>query len=278
MDEKTKNIPELTEVNKYTWWLEILDEKFWKLNKSDYIVLVWSTWHWKTEFALFQAIQNAKVWNKVCFISLEMSPNNLIDRLCKRKANITVVEDNNKNIPTEKMLKYTKCRTELLQNENLEITWLKSYDIEDIITFIKEQAKNWYTLFYIDNFWLISSNNSYNETELSNEIILKLKQLTNELWIAIVWIHYFKKWDYNSHKGLTDIRWSGKIENIADYILSISRCWENMKLKMLKNRMNWILWKCELMFKNNTYVIDDTTVKQYDTFNDYDDDYDDDDY
>ena len=263
-------LPQLTEISPFTWGLDWMNDRFWKFYPWDFTVILGESWHWKTEFALFQAIENAKRWNKVSFISLEMTPDNLVDRLCKRKADITIVEDNTKNIPEHKMRKYAEHRYTLLQNPNLDFTAPRQNTVADIVNFIKEKHKQWYTLFYLDNFGFVTSDAAKNETEIMTELSRELKQLCNEIWVAIFWLHHFTKWNQKQRvwvRWLAAIRWSWKIENDIDYGLIVYRDtidvedWisedNEAKLIIAKNRRNWIVWSFDVLFEGWEYIEDE---------------------
>lgn len=258
-------LPEFQEISPYTWGLSSIDNTFWKFYPWDFIVLVWESWHWKTEFALFQAIENAKAWNKVCFISLEMTPGDLLKRLCMKRAWITVEEDNTKKIPQEKIEKYAECKYNLLNNKNISFFWLENRTVDSVLGYIREKAKQWYNLFYLDNFGFVTSDKNQNEIELLTELSRELKKIATELKIVVVWLHHFNKWTQkqrNTYRGLAAIRGSGKIENDADYIIVVYRDTADVedinddneaKVIVAKNRRIWRVWSIDVVFEGWIY-------------------------
>lgn len=261
-EEIEDDFSELWEVSPYTWGLDWIDNKFWKFYPWDFIVIVWESWHWKTEFSLFQAIQNSKK-NKVCYITLEMTPWNLVKRLATKKAWITILEDNTKNIPENKIEIYKQEKKKIIKNKNLNFVAPEKADIDWVIEIIREKAKIWIWLFYLDNFWFVIWSWRQNEIEVMSELSRRLKQLTNELWIVIIWLHHFNKWNSKSRtsaRWISDMRWSWKIENDIDYWFTIFRdtndtdeISKEVRVIISKNRRNWLVWDLDIFFDNWLY-------------------------
>lgn len=213
----------------FTRWLLSLDNKFWKIDYHRFVVAVWESWAWKTEYTLFQARKNADLWHKVCYISLEMWKAGLIERQCMKRAWVSKPQRDAKDLSQNQIDIMKEMQKKLWDYPNLDIIWLNDTSLRWLLSAIRYKQKEWYALFYIDNMWFIRWDNE-DELETTKLTSRELKTLTNELKISIVLLHHFNKgssMERYAPRGKASIRWSGKIENDADYIFQVYRDFEN---------------------------------------------------
>ena len=261
-EEKTQI--DFESVTPFTRGLPILDDKFWRFWLNQFVVTIWESQSWKTEFTFFQARQNAKLWYKVCYIWLEMTKKNMIIRICQKRAWVTKKERDNKTISQSQKDIMRQKYDELWDYPNLDLVYLAKPTIEDIKSTIKEKQMQWYELFYLDNMWFIVWDVS--EIELTTLISRELKELTNTQPISINLLHHFNKWSSKDRiwpRGMASMRSSWKIENDADYVMQVWRDLDDdiptedrkiVGIYLQKDRVWWDPSNCKIEFDRAEYV------------------------
>ena len=210
----------------FSRWIKELDERFGKIDYHNFVVALWESGSWKTEFTFFQARQNAKAGIKTCYIGLEMNKSKMIDRIAMKRAWITKSEWDNKTFNQAQEIKMRKIRDEIWGWQNLDIVSIENPTCENICKFITEKNKEWYELFFLDNLWFIIWWAKDTELDITKEASREFKNITNKLDISLILLHHFNKWNSASRqklRELSDIRSSWKIENDADLIFQIRR-------------------------------------------------------
>ena len=212
-------------ITPFTRWLQSIDKKFGRFDYSTFIVTIWESQSWKTEFTFFQARQNALRWHKVCYLALEMTKKQMILRICQKRANVTKEEWDNKSFDDSQKQIMKNVYDKLWDFANLDISYIKTPTIEIIKQTILEKSKEWYSLFYIDNLWFITWDTT-KEVEIASLVVRELKGMTNSNKLTINLIHHFNKWntqERNWPRWMASIRSSWKIENDTDYVLQVWR-------------------------------------------------------
>ena len=259
--------------SQYTLWLDVLDDKYWWMRKWAMVVLFWEAGMWKTEFAFYQAIENAKRWKKVMFITLEMTKEDLLYRTAMKRLWIPVKEAH-KWLSKER-IKQIKSKIKEILDTGLIVYYPEDKKLSDILELIEQLKEKWYELIYIDNLWKIHSDKYWQtELDLQNEITKKITDIAVKEDVCIVMIHHEKKWSdkeiNNKKKWNNAMRWSQKIVDDAELIIRIWRDkrldeieeeWmeeEKRKVRFIvtKNRVYWVEWPYDLYFKDWKYYKD----------------------
>lgn len=264
-------------ITPFTWWSEKLDKKFWRINHWMFMTTLWESWSWKTTFAFNQWIEIAKQF-KVLFISLEMTPQRVIELRARKMAGITTSERDDKSFPTRKKEYMQKKIEDIKQVANLEIVTISrdsdKIDIDLIISSILEKYMN-HDFFIIDNLWFIKAPDAkaaqwlsdYNEI---NYIIRRFKHFCSDNKKTVNLLHHFTKWTtkWRRERSLADALWSWKLENDIDIGVIISRnifspseyadATEEDKAEVFidfcKDRDNWMIGRELLYFLQWWYV------------------------
>lgn len=235
----------------------------WCFDRNDLVVLAWYPSCWKTEFTYFLAQKNADKGVKVLYITLELTPQYLLERLAMKKAGV------NKKERQEK--KYTEQQREIMNTNFLHfknypniklVGYKQAPTIEDIEISIRNWKKEWYDLFFIDNLGKIAGDT--NEINRFTDITNKLQSLKNELWTCIFILHHMgKPWKGAEYEewGIAGIRWSQKIIDNATMVLELfrdldpERDKEKTTLTLLKDTMSWHTGKIHLLFNKWDYAV-----------------------
>lgn len=251
---------EVWDVTPFTWWLKSLDDKMWRIDYHKFLIAVWESWSWKTEFTFFQARKNADLWNKVCYIWLEMTKKNMISRICVKRAKVTKEQWDNKTFSESQRSLMNDEYKKLWNYKNLDIEHIENATLDWIKEMIMNKMKEWYTLFYIDNLGFITWDDD--ELKLAREISRELKEMTNLYKITIVLLHHFNKWNSQERampRWLSSMRWSWKLENDADYVFQVRRdlseWWDNVTTILLqKDRIWWTPASIDIIFDRWDYI------------------------
>lgn len=207
----------------FTRWLPKTDASFGKYDLNLFNIIVWESWSGKTEYTFFQSRQNAKNV-PVLYMSLEMTPQKMVERYAMKRAGITKIERSEKTMEDRQVEYMKQVMNEIIELENLTIVGMDKPSIWDIKKLINEYYVRWYNLFYIDNLWFIVWDGE--EIHQTRDVSRELKTITNKLPITINLIHHFNKWwtkDREWPRWLASIRSSGKLENDADNVLQVWR-------------------------------------------------------
>lgn len=235
---------DMWEITPFTRWLKSLDEKLGRIDYHKFLLAMWESGSWKTEFTFFQARKNADMWNKVCYIWLEMTKKNMIARICMKRAKVSKEQWDNKTF-TESQRDFMRDEYKRLWDyKNLDIEHIENATLDSIKEMIINKMNEWYTLFYIDNLWFITWDDD--ELTITKNASRELKELTNSNKISIVLLHHFNKWNSQERalpRWLSSIRSSWKLENDADYVFQVwrdlSEWWDNTTTILLQKDRVW---------------------------------------
>lgn len=244
----------------------MLDEMLGGFKPNELIILAARPSMWKTALAL-NLLKNAAIDQKktVAMFSLEMSAQQIVDRLMSMVA----------NIPMYKMTR-NKLDSEDFSNmwEAMELFWETNVYLDDKWSNTVAQLKSklrrlkiekWtLDLVIIDYLQLMSGSSTWgylgNRVQEISEISRNLKELARELEIPIIALSQLSREvekRVDKKPQLSDLRESGAIEQDADAVLMIHRedyydpdtdkKWVT-DICVRKNR-NWAVWEIELMFE-----------------------------
>lgn len=254
--------PELIKSHRLQLWFRDLDNKCWGLKWWDVVIVAARPSMWKTAFALNIA-QN--VWyNKknVAIFSLEMSKEQLTDRMIASAMEIDSWKLAKWELEDSEFAKIWEAM-EKLSDANIYIDDTAGWNLTDLKSKCRRlKIESWLDLIVIDYLQLMSNWSSKNRTEEISEISRWIKSLARELNVPIIALSQLSRAVESrpdKRPIMSDLRESGSIEQDADMILMIYRedYYDEFTEKkwitdifMRKNR-NWPIWNIELMFNKN---------------------------
>lgn len=229
-DAVANRVTELKEASKHNYrtgvesGLNDVDRVTLGFQPSDLIILAGRPAMGKTAFAVDIARNQAKNGTAVGIFSLEMSVNQLIDRILASETEI--------DLSVIRKGGLTGQQWERLDDKTLSVMEYPMYvcdkgglGINDIISIAKGwKLKHNIQILYIDYIQLISGtgNKAQNREQEVSEISRKLKGLAKELNIPIIALSQLsRKCEERSDKRpmLSDLRESGAIEQDADMVI-----------------------------------------------------------
>lgn len=176
----------------------------------------------KTDFACFAAYNAARAGQRVCFISLEMTGRELIERMAGLHA------------PTDKQSLATAANecgdmgnvvqwAAELGKLPLDIADVNGAGIDDICIRIADAASKGAALIIVDYLGLIRHNYRENNVIGLGEISRKLKQASKLHRVPILALHQMNRAGDNERPRLVHLRGSGEIEQDADVVAFLYR-------------------------------------------------------
>ena len=246
-----KNIP-------FSWAVPILDNTLWLIDWNQLIILAWEGGSWKTVFTVQQAIENANNWYKVTYMSLEMWSERLIRSNAKKIAWIKMQTEVWKPVIVTKAQKdiFIKEVNRLSNNSNLNIVWYKNILSKESFWEKLDRLAKVSDFIIIDNLWMIWRGEK--ESELLPLLTQKMLQVRTNNKCSIIALHHMSKWNETQTwpRGKNAIRWSWKVLDDADKIITITRDEVSTKFNSVKDREEWILTSVELIFRKGKFYND----------------------
>ncbi len=199
-----------------SWYTEI--DKVCDLRWGQLVVIAWRPWMGKTTVMLNKALRES-ISHNVGFISMEMSINELIDRLLCIMSWLTSYDMRDKNKISEEIMEYLGK----MLNRKLFLTD-KIYKLNKIEEFI---IKNKLKICYIDYLGLIQHGDGRMRTiDRISAITGKLKQIALKYNVEIVLGSQLSRETekrIGNEPQLSDLRDSGSIEQDADVVMMLFR-------------------------------------------------------
>lgn len=193
---------------------------------GNFTILAGATGAGKTCAMLNLIVAMAKHGKKVLLFSLEMTADELLNRIIAMTAGINSTNLRNRNLTTdemEKYVRYTESKTFKILQENISIHTRYDITVEDITAVVQSSKAD---IVCIDYLGLIASNSSPNSYERVSDISRKLKILANTCKKPVIALHQLNrgaKDRTDKRPTLSDLRDSGKLEQDADTILFVYR-------------------------------------------------------
>lgn len=202
------------------------------LHKSDLIVLAARPSAGKTSFAMNIVENVAKQGYSCAFFSLEMSKEQLTQRLLCSVANVSMENAAKGRLTKTEWLKIAQAR-EIISKMNVYINESSMTTTREIMSQCKRlKAKSSLDLVVIDYIQLMSSGkNLENRQQEVSEISRNLKIMAKELNVPVIALSQLSR-AVETRKGrpqLADLRESGAIEQDADIVIFIHRPDKNAK-------------------------------------------------
>ena len=255
--------PDAIKQHRLQLWFKNLDNKTGWLKWWDLVILAARPAMWKTAFSLNLA-QNVWLSGKnVAVFSLEMSKEQLTDRMIAATMEIDSWKLAKWELEDHEFAKIWEAM-EKLSEANIYIDDSAGWSLTDLKSKCRRlKIESWLDLIIIDYLQLMSNWNSMNRVQEISEISRWLKSLARELSVPIIALSQLSRaveQRPDKRPVMSDLRESGAIEQDADMILMIYReeYYDEFTEKkwitevfMRKNRSGPI-WTIELMFNKNS--------------------------
>ncbi len=219
--------PELVDRHTISTGYPSFDAKLGGFKRGDLIIVAARPSMWKTAMALNFAQNIAKKWRNVAIFSLEMSKEQLTDRLIAAAMAVDSWKLQKWKLSEDEFSRMwdaleSLSRSKIYLDDSPAGEWLLS---------IKSKARrlkmeSWLDLIIIDYLQLMSSGNSMNRVQEVSDISRWLKSLARELDVPVVALSQLSRWVEarpDKRPLMSDLRESGSIEQDADIIAMLYR-------------------------------------------------------
>lgn len=254
--------PDLIKDHRLQLWFQDLDNKFGGLKPWDMVVLAARPSMWKTAFALNMA-QNIGYNNKnIAIFSLEMSKEQLTDRMIASAMEIDSWKLAKWELEDEEFSKIWEAM-EKLSKANIYIddsAWGNLVDLKSKSRRLKIESG--LDLIVIDYLQLMSGGNTLNRVQEISEISRGIKSLARELNVPIIALSQLSRAVESrpdKRPVLSDLRESWSIEQDADIVMMLYReeYYDEFTEKkgitdiFIRKNRNGPIGNVELMFNKN---------------------------
>lgn len=201
-------------------WFKDIDSRLYWVFAWEIMTIAARTWVGKTTLWIDMALnmlEDRKVW----FITLEMTKEDMLDRMMSRECNIylgSFYSDSFSQRDIENLKNYWAKAKEKIDKLMLAY-WC--FNLDDILSTIRHMADNWCEVVFIDWLWMI--NAPWNKrNEQMHDVMVSLKDIAIEKDIAIVAMQQLNRQIDNIVRDdpqLSDIADSSAIEHISSPVL-----------------------------------------------------------
>lgn len=243
-------------------WYRDMDNKLNGLKWWDMLVLAARPSMWKTAFALNLAQNIGFNWKNVAIFSLEMSKEQLTDRLIASSIWIDSWKLQKWELEDHEFAQIWEAMEKLGQ-ANIYIDDSAGWNLIEIKSKSRRlKIESWLDLIIIDYLQLMTSWNSMNRVQEISEISRWIKSLARELDVPIIALSQLSRsveQRPDKRPILSDLRESWGIEQDADIVVMMYReeYYDEFSDKkwitdiLIRKNRNWPIWNIELMFEKN---------------------------
>jgi len=254
--------PELIKDHRLQLWFTELDHKFNGLKWGDMVILAARPSMWKTAFALNLAQNVWYNWKNVAIFSLEMSKEQLTDRMIASAMEIDSWKLAKWELEDHEFAKIWEAM-EKLSDANIYIDDTAGWNLVELKSKCRRlKIESGLDLIVIDYLQLMSNWTSMNRVQEISEISRWIKWLARELNVPIIALSQLSRTvEQRPDKRpiMSDLRESGSIEQDADIIMMLYReeYYDEFTEKkwvtdiLVRKNRNWPIWNVELMFQKN---------------------------
>ena len=205
-----------------------LDKRIYGLNRSDLIILAARPGMGKTSFAMNIATNVGKKYpdKSIAVFSLEMSKEQIVNRMISSEASLTSDSMKTGDIPEEKWKDIGRA-ADVLSRLNIYIDDTTGGATVAAMKAKLRRMKN-LGLVVIDYLQLMTSNKNYNGNRVVeiSEITRNLKIMAKELYVPVITLSQLARGPeqrQDKRPMLSDLRESGSIEQDADIVMFLYR-------------------------------------------------------
>lgn len=218
--------PQLIEAHRLPTGFKNMDQKLWGLKGGDMVIVAARPSMWKTAFSLNLA-QNSGFRNKtVAIFSLEMSKEQLTDRMIASAMGIDSWKLQKGELEDEEFAKIGEAM-EKLSAADIYIDDSAGGNLVDLKSKARRlKMEKKLDLIIIDYLQLMTNGNSLNRVQEVSEISRGIKSLARELNVPIIALSQLSRAVESrpdKRPVLSDLRESGSIEQDADIVMMIYR-------------------------------------------------------
>lgn len=232
LDEKKLKVKKMIEELKpvvqkktvyFDWGTPQLTKNFAPIKPGTYCIIGAGYGVGKTTFCMNMALRNVAKGHKVLYLSLEMSTEELFDYLSRKAAGITIEEEIEFDIPSEKQERYNQRKKELESLENFVLKGVVGGTNIDFET-LEELMKGEWDMIFVDNFNLIQKDVRTQQLDHEGQLSSRLLAYASQKQVALIVVHHYSKGGARANnKDGYSLSGNTKIVNDAHRIVLLER-------------------------------------------------------
>lgn len=252
-----------TEITSYpiSWWIKALDDAIWWQPKWKYTMMYWWPSTGKTTLTLQVAEKNIALWNKVCYLSLEMTKESFVLQNMRTRAGLKPKWVWDSLIPSTQQVEIMRNFVQKLKKLEIK-SYAEAPSYESFTEIMNSLIVEWYDMIIVDNLWMIWRQDNLDEMVLYWKVSAFIKNYVDRSDIAVMLVHHTKKWNEASAgvRWYSAYRWNWKIADDCDYVIQLERQYldnwtTSSRIKVEKDRVWWNNWyTLNLEFHNWEFV------------------------
>lgn len=221
-------------VPRYKIGLRELDEILWGLHKRELLTIGARTSHGKSALALQIALSLVDAGSRVVFFSLEMSKEQLLERMLANMCNI----DNRwlrHGIAGKTVDDRKETFEKLIENIKLLIDDQYGYNLDNIEKVCELIGPDFIIVDYIQ---MISTKGYRNKLDAIEEYVQRIKQLANQRNMGVVLISQINRAGEHGEMSMANLKWAGVLEEHSDSVVILEwiRKKDKYKVRVEKQR------------------------------------------
>lgn len=212
-------------------WMEVIPTWFRDIDKRIYWAAKWeimticaSTWWWKTTLWLniaLNMVENHNVW----YISLEMTKEDIIDKIISRECNVwhsRLIENKFDEYTLSNIRQYWSKAKEKAEKM---VMAFNCFNLSDIVSVIDEMIAKWCEAIFVDWIWMINAPWA-SRPEKINTIMCTLKDIASTNKICIIAMQQLNRQIYSNTRedpNPGDVADGSAVEKISSPLLIMRR-------------------------------------------------------
>ena len=204
-----------------------IDNRIYWVAKWNIMTIAARTGWWKTTLWINMAVNMAKT-TKVWFISLEMTKEEMIDKIISRVCQVKLSSLNlNRfsNIDIENMKQYWEEAKNITNNI---IIATDCFFIDDIVNVMNTMADWWAEVIFVDWLWMIEAD----WREKKDQLRVAMRKIKQVALARNIWVVAMQQLNREADSGsmwpfMRQISDSSAIEHISSPVLMLRRSWED---------------------------------------------------
>lgn len=223
---------------------DYINKEIWKLKPHNLSLIIWAPNSWKTSFCLLMMRHNLGIWNKIWFLSYEMSVWDILNQYYLWKIDWAMERLDDCTLTDSDVKKVNEYKSEILDDKWFHFVErpIEKVTFDKLVNDIEEMKSIWCDAVFVDNLVKIRWTN--NEISDNQEVIQYLYEEAHK-WLSIILLHHSdKSW---MMKNINTVRWTWDTIIKPDDTIFLNRPW---LLKKEKDQEDFTIEeKAELIIK-----------------------------
>ena len=209
-----------TDTPKHPIGLRSLDDLLWGVHKKELMVVGARTSQGKSAFSIFLAKQLADIGRRVIYFSLEMSKEQILERIFTQLTLINNV-DLRKGYAKPKVVEREKILIDWMEDAKLLIDDRYGYDFDKLVSIVEIIKPDFV---FIDYIQMVSTKGFKSKLEAIEEYVRKIKELSIRKDFGVILLSQVNR-SGTEGAEMQHLKWAGVLEEHADSVVMLKWDW-----------------------------------------------------